>query len=385
MIKTFKRLPFRDFHTIKILDGYDIQNKSLSLFVNNYLRENKALGSKDRLEILKNVYDIIRYKLLLDYLSKDSNSWEKKLEIYKSLNFKKAFDDPKIPTHIRLNFPKELFDLLVSSYSEEKAIEICTISNKRAPLTIRSNPLKTTRNNLYEILINKDINVELCKKSNLGLTIKDPINLFTLDEYKNGFFEVQDEASQLVTLNCPPKPKQKVLDFCAGSCGKTLCFAPNMKNSGVIYINDIREQVIKEGKKRLKRASVTNYQIFPSIKKRSKFLNKMDYILLDVPCSGTGTIRRNIDMKYRFSKDMLEILLKKQKDIFDEAFKYLKPGGIIIYATCSILSEENETQVKHFLDNYPIEKIQNNFKTLPEENALDGFFAAYFKKHDFLK
>lgn len=210
------------------------------------------------------------------------------------------------------------------------------------------------------------------------------MNFFSLDLFKKGFFEIQDEGSQLVSLRIKTKPGDCVLDYCGGSAGKTLAFAPYMQNKGQIFVHDIRKNILLEAKRRLRRANIQNYQLADN---KNKLLfsmkNKFDWVLLDVPCSGTGTLRRNPEFKYKFNLDKFEELRKVQLEILEESLLFVKPKGKIVYTTCSLLHEENLSQVVKFCSkhNYSIED-DNVFETLPISNGMDGFFSATLIKNN---
>jgi 16S rRNA C967 or C1407 C5-methylase (RsmB/RsmF family) len=165
-----------------------------------------------------------------------------------------------------------------------------------------------------------------------------------------------------------------VLDYCAGAGGKTLAFAHLLQQTGQIYLHDIRPAALQEARKRLNRAGVQNVQfsISPTLK------GKMDWVIVDVPCSGTGTLRRNPDLKWKFETMDLEKLMGEQQAIFQEALSYLHPEGHIVYMTCSILPHENEHQIQYFQKTFDLEVVEI-FQTLPLLNGMDGFFAAVLK------
>ncbi len=188
---------------------------------------------------------------------------------------------------------------------------------------------------------------------------------------------MQDEGSQLIAELIEAKSGDHVLDFCSGSGGKTLAFAPNMKGKGQIYLYDNRLWILQEARKRLRRAGVQNAQFALPRK-------KVDWVLADVPCSGTGTLRRNPEAKWKIDEKMIARLVQAQRAIVKEAFFYLKPGGKFVYATCSLLPEENEGQVSYFLKSYPL-FLERVLKLLPEEEGMDGFFAAVFKKENLIE
>jgi 16S rRNA C967 or C1407 C5-methylase (RsmB/RsmF family) len=240
--------------------------------------------------------------------------------------------------------------------------------------------LKTTRQSLYEKWRAKYA-ISLTQESVFGVRFDQKISFSLLEEFRNGHFEVQDEASQLVADLVDAKPGDQVLDYCAGSGGKALAFAHKLQGQGQIYLHDIREKALQEAKKRLKRAGIENGQILlPDAPHKQKLLGKMDWIFLDVPCSGTGTLRRNPDLKWKFSDEMLQRLINEQREIAKEALPYLKPGGRIVYATCSILPEENEHQLQFFEEELGLHPVAKPFRSYPTEGGMDGFFGSVLKK-----
>lgn len=373
--------PFREYHLLALLEAYQKQDLPLDLFISHYFRENKALGPKDRGFIAETVYGLIRWQGLLDYFCPSPPSWEKRFEAYSKVDWKEIQNREDIPLHIRVSFPKTLFELIQKSHGESKARELCLASNKPAPTTVRINLLKTTRDAMLNEW-NKLYQISPCLHSDSGIIFHKKLNFFGLKEFKDGLFEVQDEGSQLLASLVDAKPGQQVIDYCAGSGGKTLAFAPKMQGSGQIFLHDIRPFALQEGRKRLRRAGVQNAQIVlpddePKLKKLKK---KMDWVLVDVPCSGTGTLRRNPDMKWKFSEEMLKRLMGQQRAIFEKALSFMHPEGRIVYGTCSILNEENQDQIAHFMKTYQLELEKEPFQTLPSVGGMDGFFGVVFKK-----
>lgn len=344
-------MKFREYHREKILESLASQKGPLDLFLNAYFRAHKAIGSKDRRFLSDMIYDDVRWKGLIDYLG------------YRPDNLIAASQDSSLPPHIRVSFPLDLFNLLQSE-------TLCRVLNERAPTVIRVNTLKTTREALLQSWDGK-YSCAPTAHSPWGIVFKDRIHLLSLPEFQQGLFEIQDEASQLAAALVEAKPKDQVLDFCAGSGGKTLAFAPAMRNQGQIYLNDIRPAALQKARLRLKRAGIQNaqFQLSPKLKE------KMDWVFVDVPCSGTGTLRRNPDLKWKFNLEMLQGITLEQRQIFAEALSYLSPSGSIVYATCSLLAEENEKQIAFFEESHGL-KVQKTFHSIPESGGMDGFFAA---------
>lgn len=372
--------PFRRHHTLHILNAFENSTLPLDAFLSFYFRKNKAVGSKDRKEICETIYGIIRWKALIDYHCKSPITWEDRVNLLSEFIPESYEKDESIPLHIRMSFPKPYFKLLEDSLGIKRAIDFCLASNTQAPTTVRINPLKTTREDLFDLW--KDIYpVELCEESKLGITFRKRVNFFALPEFKAGKFEIQDEGSQLVAEHLDIKPSDHILDYCAGSGGKTLAFAHLTENRGQIYLYDIRPKILREAQKRLKRACIQNAQVINEKKLKSKLLaNKIDWILLDVPCGGSGTMRRNPDMKWKFELQSIEELVAKQRDIFEKSLKYLHSSGRIVYATCSVFPQENEEQIQYFMEKYNLELAQPLFSSFPQKGKMDGFFAAVLKR-----
>lgn len=375
------KLPFREHHLFELLYAYDSQKLPLDLCINQYFRKHPALGSKDRAFIAETTYSLVRWQGLLDYLAPDS-TWEERFEVLQNSEIPELIKNQEIPLHNRVSFPEYLFDLIKASHGEEKAIELCLVSNVPAPTTIRVNTLKITRDELFKRW-NTEYDISPTKVSPEGIVFHKKINFFQLPEFKAGLFEVQDEGSQLLAQLVQTKPGDLVLDYCAGSGGKTLAFAPLMQNKGQIYVHDIRPWALLEARKRLKRAGIQNGQLLlPDSPQLTKLKKKMDWVLVDAPCTGTGTLRRNPDMKWKFEPDTLYRLIGQQRTIFEKALSFLKPRGKIVYATCSLLKEENQEQMEHFIKTYDLTIEQEPFQSLPSEGGMDGFFAVVLRRKE---
>ncbi len=371
--------PFRKFHTLQALEGLDFK-VPLDLYLNRYFRLHKAIGSKDRKVIGDLIYGIMRWKGLIDIYTPDEKTWGRRLATFLQLDPEAHRYDPTLPMHDRLSFPESLFSLLAEQYGAKQGGELCLISNTSAKTTIRVNTLKTTRDFLFKKWDHL-YDIALTASSPYGITFNKKIPLFQLDEFKRGFFEIQDEGSQLIGELVAPNPGDLVMDYCGGSGGKTLAFAHKLDNKGQIFVHDIRSGALLEARKRLKRAGIQNVQLlFPDSPNLKKLKKKMDWILVDAPCTGTGTYRRNPDMKWRFTLPFLAQFIADQRVIFERALSFLKPGGKIVYATCSILEGENGAQVDHFLKTYPLKLITPPLSLLPQIDGMDGFFGALFEK-----
>jgi 16S rRNA C967 or C1407 C5-methylase (RsmB/RsmF family) len=364
------RQPFCDYHISAFLNAYEKGHKPLDLSLSEYLRAHKSIGAHDRRTIGDTLFGMVRWKTLIEHFCHTDHVLDR-LSCYRSLNLDELVNDPTIPEPARLGINDFLYRRFINTFGLEKTRALCRVLNGPAPTTVRTNLLKTTRDELMKLWEGK-FEFAPCKRSSAGINFPKRTPLFTLPEFKAGLFEVQDEGSQLVSEFVQPKPGDHVLDYCSGSGGKTLAFAPAMQGKGQIYLYDIRPWILLEARKRLNRAGIQNVQfVLPK--------KKMDWVLVDVPCSGTGTLRRNPDAKWKIDAPMIERLVEQQREIVAQALEHLKPGGRLVYATCSLLPEENSNQVAYILKNHPLE-LEKELVLLPEEAGMDGFFAAVFKK-----
>ncbi len=379
---------FRHHHILMIMEGYDHQSLPLDRFVGNYFRQHKSLGSKDRSEIAETVYAMIRFRGLLDEICKICgfpSTWEQKLKAFCDESFSSYKESSCIPPHIRVSFPKILFDHLSDCFGEGKAIDICKVSNSAAPTTARVNTMKTSRDSLI-LRLAHEFHVTPCTFAPDGIVFSKRISFSQMPEFREGLFEIQDEGSQLIGGLVEAKPGQLVMDYCAGAGGKTLCFAPRMQNRGQIYLHDIRKWALDDCKKRLRRAGIQNAQIVlpDQVDKLKKLKKQFDWVLVDAPCTGTGTLRRNPDMKWKINEEMLVRLVGQQRMIFEKALSFMKPDGHIVYATCSLLKMENRDQVDHFIKTYDLELVRD-FESIPILNGMDGFFGAVLRRKSGIK
>ncbi len=372
------RLPFTEYHLLAFFKFYMDQNAPIDAAMSSYFRKNKALGSKDKKFVSENAYTLMRWKGLIDHFIEGKVSWDKRWELHQKRSISSLLKE-ELPLHIRCSAPLFLVDRLKELWGERKTLKFFHTSNRRAPLCVRANHLVTTRDELLTRW-KAEFPCAATTQSPYGIVLKEHVQLFGLDIFKEGHFEVQDEGSQVVADLVTPKKGDHILDYCAGSGGKALAFAPKTQGHGQIYLYDIRKKALLEAKKRMKRARVQNYQIVSeeSIASRS-WKQKMNWIFVDAPCSGTGTLRRNPDLKWKIDQQMIKELVGKQKYIFEKALALLRPGGHIIYCTCSVLPEENEKQIEYFLANHSLEKV-NEFSSFPMTDEMDGFFAAVLKK-----
>jgi len=371
---------FQKNHLTKLLTECSSLVCPLDAFLAHYFRTHKAIGSKDRRIISEIVYGITRWQGLIDHYLKKPISWESRIDAFCTLQPEHSLNDAAIPAHIRLSFPKSFYDFLVQALGEQQAKEFCLASNFPAPTMVRVNNLKANRDDLLQKW--KTLyKAYPSKVSPYGICFPQRQNFFVFEEFKQGLFEVQDEGSQLLANLVDAKPGDQVLDYCSGSGGKTLAFAHKLAGKGQIYVHDVRTKALYEAKKRLARAGIQNFQLLePDDPYKKTLKGKMDCVLVDAPCSGTGTLRRNPDMKWKFQEEDLYRLVQLQKTIFKEAFQFVKPNGTIVYATCSILPQENDEQLDYFIDRFHLELAAPPFRSFPASGEMDGFFGVILRK-----
>ena len=263
----------------------------------------------------------------------------------------------------------------------EKIEEICKYSNEKPKLTIRVNKLKTTPEILKEKLENKKIKVEKAKLDSF-LYIQNAKNIENIEEFKEGLFTVQDEGAGLIPFVLNPKPNEIVLDACSSPGGKTTYMAELMQNKGKIIAWDMYEHRVKLVEKAMERLGIsiieTKEQDATILKE--EYLQKFDKILLDVPCSGLGVLKRKPDIKWQRTLKDIEEIANIQMKILTTCSKYLKNNGEIIYSTCTILKEENEKIIEKFLEknsNFKLEKIEIENKMMKNYTNSDGKIQLY--------
>lgn len=372
MLDKFFFNSFRESHLLCLLQSFEESSLPLRLHVHKYFLNNKNLGSNDRRVITDSLYHILRWKNFFGYFSKYSTvNWKDIFHISQKIN--PLENDTPMPAWDRVSFPNWLYKKIVASLGLQIGTNVCYVLNTQAPLAIRINPIKTTREN-FLLKWGSKYNLQPCTKSYLGLYTSQRISIQSIPSFHKGEFEVQDEGSQVMANLIKPNPGDIVLDYCAGSGGKSLVFAPHMKNKGKIYLYDTRKAILLEAKKRFYKSGIYNIKFFnPSMDLQC------DWIVLDVPCSGTGTIRRQPEIKWTLSEEKIISFCNLQRAIFDSAWKYLKKDGKLVYITCSILQEENEDQLTYFIKKYPIQVIEK-ISLLPVKNGNDGFFGTVLKK-----
>jgi 16S rRNA (cytosine967-C5)-methyltransferase len=269
-----------------------------------------------------------------------------------------------VPAHIRGDYPEWLAPEFARAFGERAGEEGAALA-ERAPVDLRVNTLKADRDKVLKAL--RRFAPEPTPHSPLGIRIvqapgpgRSP-HIEAEPGHGKGWFEVQDEGSQVATLLTGAKPKQQIIDLCAGAGGKTLALAASMQNTGQLYAYDSDRMRLRPIFERLKRAGVRNVQVLQAgdINALAGLVVKMDLVVIDAPCTGSGVWRRRPDAKWRLAPQMLEARLKEQETVLDEGAALVRPGGRLAYITCSVLPSENRDQVDAFLGRHP------EFKLLP--------------------
>jgi 16S rRNA (cytosine967-C5)-methyltransferase len=388
--------------------------------LSRYFREHTRLGGRERGVIAEAVYGLLRNKLVytsfaesgsgpsmrrltllgladavgidtLGGLSVEETDW---------LNRVMHIDREMLPTALRANLPQWLYEKLSARFGEEETLQLAQTLNMPAPLDLRVNSMKASREQVIADLAAAPIVCEPTPYAPLALRVLKKPALQNLPLFKSGAIEVQDEGSQLLAQLLGARRGEMVVDFCAGAGGKTLALGAIMRNTGRLYAFDVAEKRLAKLKPRLARSGLSN--VHPVViahendAKIKRLAGKIDRVLVDAPCSGLGTLRRNPDVKWRLRPESIIELNGKQLSILNGAARLVKPGGRLVYATCSILDEENEAIVSQFLainstfQLVPVKQVleeqkiplqmEDYLKLLPHKHQTDGFFAAVLER-----
>jgi len=385
-----------------------------------FFRQNRELGNKDRAFVAESVYGVLRRKSLLVHLtggedprklllalllrvqgmslrdlepslSKQQKEWAQEI---------KAKSTEGLSLAQQADIPEWLWDKLNTQYGETEALTIARSMHQSASLDLRVNTIKATREDVLQRFQNESTEVTATPYSPIGLRMAQKMTISRHPFFMDGKIEVQDEGSQLLAHLVAPRRGEMVADFCAGAGGKTLAMGALMRNSGRLYAFDVSEKRLTNLGQRLKRSGLSNLhsQLISSEQdpKLKRLQAKFDRVLVDAPCSGLGTLRRNPDLKWRQTERDISELTAKQTAILDRAARLVKDGGRLVYATCSLLADENEHIAEAFLANHPDFSLVSAsqileqqhipldtghyLKLFPHIHQTDGFFAAVFNK-----
>ncbi|MBS0400862.1 MAG: RsmB/NOP family class I SAM-dependent RNA methyltransferase [Proteobacteria bacterium] len=388
--------------------------------VSAFFRAQRTLGPRERHTLAETAYAVLRRRLLYQHLAQSGRGpierrlvllgWQGDDAFLRAalepgeaawLDHCRGIDPATLPDKLRHNLPDWLAGALRSELGAEDFSGLADALLQPAPLDLRANTLKTKRDALRTALAAAGIGAEPTPYSPWGLRVAGKPALNRLDAFARGEFEVQDEGSQLLALLTDPKRGELVVDFCAGAGGKTLALGAAMRNTGRLYAWDTSGHRLDAMKPRLARSGLSNVhpaQLAHERDERIKRLaGKADRVLIDAPCSGLGTLRRNPDLKWRQSPAAVAELQAKQQVILDSAARLLKPGGRLVYATCSLLRAENEVVADAFTAAQaarfeplaaadalraagvePAEALDHQgwLRLWPHRHKTDGFFAA---------
>ena len=424
---------------IQLLDEIERGRAPADDIVASYFRRHRFAGSSDRGAISGHIYAVLRHRAALDWwiaregqgLAADARhrmlaalvlaenwtprdideAWDgdrfrpaplalQERELVDAL-VGEALERPSMPAAVRGNFPDWLHPYLERAFGGRLHEEMAAL-NTEAALDLRVNRLKGDREAARVALKIEDIKAAPTPWSPLGLRVRERIPLATLNAFREGLLEVQDEGSQLAALLADARPGMRVVDFCAGAGGKTLALAAQMQNRGHLVACDISATRLERATQRLRRAGASIVQRQPLSSHRDKWVKRhvgsFDRVLVDAPCTGIGTWRRNPDAKWRLKPEDVTELAALQADILASAQRLVKPGGRLIYVTCSLLAEENELQVERFLGEHadfklvPIARVwaETVGTASPAEGGMlrlttarhhtDGFFVAILER-----
>ncbi len=386
-----------------------------------YFFKNERIGSKDRALVAETVFGVLRHRMLLE-IACEGNPTPRRMALafmvrFGGYNLREIepvlqrdekdwlatakgtrYEDQPLPVQAEL--PDWIVEKMRQSYADDEILAMGRAMQQAAPLDLRVNTLKARREEVLEELQKQNIAATETPYSPIGIRLKEKIPLYRNALFESGRIEVQDEGSQLLGFLLAPRRNDMAADFCAGAGGKTLMLSALMNSQGRLYAMDISEKRLANLKPRLKRSGASNIQpiliAHENDLKVKRLAGKMDRVLVDAPCSGLGTLRRNPDLKFRQSEKSMEELNQKQAAILNSASRLLKKGGRLVYATCSILIDENQRIVEAFLASHPEfvlrpagEILQQQkiplemgdyLELKPHLHATDGFFAAVMER-----
>lgn len=428
-------------HTVELISLVILSQLPADKVISDYYRAHRYLGSHDRRWISDKIFSIIRNMLLLKHLSKRCIQCDSPLSIFLSHEIVVAHLDARrieheyedlissykaIGSHLNLQLVEECvlnemmlilaephkyrnlinsfmedFQLLLPEHIQSEAGDLMVSLNTQAPLVLRTNKSSQSVKEVIEILRAYGVESEPTAYSPFGINIYKRINLWTLDLYKDGIIEVQDEASQIVGMLLFPLDGEIVVDACAGGGGKSLEAAALSNGKGKIYSLDVNAARLENMRKRISRGGFRNINTIlvknDSYDGIEQLIERADRVLVDVPCTGSGTIRRNPDKKFKISVGEVEDASSRQFRILRHYSRLVKKNGILFYATCSIFDKENARVVEKFLESDrrfqkasirdflnlgKIEELTHNgfLETYPHRHGMDGFFAAAMRR-----
>lgn len=376
--------------------------------VEKALKRDKRWGSRDRKFVAETIYEIVRWKRLYAEIAEVKEPFDRpnlwrlfsvwcvlkgialpdwtQIVPTPTRRIKGKFDELSKIRKFRESVPDWMDALGVKELGEETWTTELAALNTQADVVLRVNTLNITRDQLLNNLAKEEVEAEALPNHPDAIKLVKRANVFKTEAFKKGCFEVQDASSQLVAAYLDVKPGMKVIDTCAGAGGKTLHLAALMQNKGQVIAMDIYESKLKKLKVRAKRNKAHNIElrVIDSTKPIKKLHDKADRVLIDAPCSGLGVLRRNPDSKWKLQPEFIENIKKTQQEVLQQYSKMVKPGGKLVYATCSVLPSENQEQIDLFLssDSGKNFTFVSDQKILASTSGFDGFYMALLEKNN---
>jgi 16S rRNA (cytosine967-C5)-methyltransferase len=422
---------------IDILAAIDAGERPADEVAADYFRRRRYIGAKDRAQTAGHVYSVLRHRPALDWwIAKHAVEIGPRSRVLAALALTEGWRPetigsccdgdrfrlaplneaekrlvrglatrtlrhPEMPRAVANDLPEWLEPYLERVFGQGLVREMEAL-NAGAPIDLRVNLLKSDRETARRVLAAEGIAAEPTPWSSIGLRLAQRVPLGGLTAVKDGLVEVQDEGSQIAALLVDARPGMRVVDFCAGAGGKTLALAAQMANRGKLVACDVSARRLEKGARRLRRAGVGNAERRVLTSERDKWVKRQagrfDRVLVDAPCLGTGTWRRNPGDKWRVTPEELADLIVRQQQILNSAARLVRRGGRLVYATCSVLHEENEAQADAFLAAMPEFSVvpaahvwhetiggawpdgERYLRLTPARHGTDGFFVAIFER-----
>ncbi|AEW85028.1 methyltransferase domain-containing protein [Flavobacterium columnare] len=394
------------YTTIDSLNAIFNEGEYADKVVARALKKDKRWGSADRKFVAETIYEIVRWKRLYAEIAdvkepfNRENLWRMfaawavlrgypipdwtQLQGTPERKIKGRFDELSKKRVIKESIPDWMDALCVKELGENVWSKEIKAQNEQAKVILRVNTLKTTKEKLRAILMDLNIETEFLKDQPDALVLKERANVFLTEAFREGMFEVQDASSQLVAPLLDVQPGMRVVDTCAGAGGKTLHLASIMQNKGQLIALDLYESKLNQLKLRARRNGVHNIEtrVIENSKTIKKLHGTADRVLIDAPCSGLGVLKRNPDSKWKLQPEFIDNIRKVQAEVLENYSKIVKPGGKLVYATCSILPSENQEQIQKFLATESGQNFTliNDYKILAHQTGFDGFYMALLEK-----
>ncbi len=362
--------------------------------VESRFAQNPKWGKRDRAFVAETTYEIVRWRRLLEFGAQNEDLWAllaaqlvksghdlpdwEEFWSFDALQIRARLQTPHLPRAIRESIPDWLETLGQNQLGACWEREISAL-NEEAPVVLRANTLKISRDELKARLEFKDILTDAIEGLPDALQLRERRSISHNSLYQEGYFEFQDAASQLVAPFLGAKSGMKILDACAGAGGKSLHLAALIENRGHIVSCDVEGEKLIELRRRASRNGVSCLETVSPDKLQSR-PQPFERILIDAPCSGSGTLRRQPDLKWRFSPDFLSQIEAKQREILEFYAPMLQNGGALVYATCSIFPSENERQIEWFLGHNSAFELEEQRVISPAATGFDGFFMARMRR-----